>query len=303
MSSLAIVGSLAIDDIKIGDKIVIGQFGGSGGYSAIAASFFTDVNLYSTIGTDCPEKFMNILNSRNINLKYVKLVNGKTPYFFIEYDSEGVNTKYHRADMNVLSEGIITDNINDSKYVYISANDPELQLNIIEKISSSQVVATDTNSIWIKTKRNLVEKIIKNVDIMFMNDIEAREFTGKNDLKACGREILSLGISHLIIKKGQYGAILFSDNKMYPSIAYDTYDMKIIDPTGCGDVVAGGFMGMLAENNEKIDKLNNIYFKALVFGLTLASFKIMDFSVNKLLSVTVDDVWRRYDRFRDLVRL
>jgi sugar/nucleoside kinase (ribokinase family) len=304
MSTLAIIGCVSIDNIRVPGRQVTNVFGGSAGYAAIAASFFTDVALISNVGSDFPATIYDMLKSRNINLEGLRRCEGKSTHFDIEYDEELFEATYHAADLNVLNDGLVLpENIRDSKFIYISANDPEIQLELIDKLDREQIIGTDTHSMWIEQKREQVRDVMERVDIMFANNVEVCKFAGKQSLKSAAKQIMELGVKQLIVKKGQHGAILFTDNKMYPAIAYDTYNMEIVDPTGCGDTVAGGFMGVLAGNTQHKEELNEVYIKALIFGLVVASFNIMNFSISKLLAISTEDIWRRYDRFRDMIRL
>jgi sugar/nucleoside kinase (ribokinase family) len=303
-SKLAVIGCVSVDCIRVPGKTVKNVFGGSAGYAAIAASFFTNVALISTVGDDYPAELLEILKSRNIDTDGLKFVEGKTAHFDVEYDEELFEAFYHKADLNVLQNGItVPEEHRDARTVYISANDPEIQLELIDELSPSAIIGADTHSMWIEKKREYVEELIKKVDVMFMNNVEVCKFSNKESLKASAQQIMSLGLPKLVVKKGQHGAVLFANEKMYPAIAYETYDMAIVDPTGCGDTVAGGFMGVIASENTAKEKLNELYLKALIFGLVVASFNIMDFSIYKLLKITKEDIWRRYDRFRDMIRL
>jgi sugar/nucleoside kinase (ribokinase family) len=304
MSRLTIIGALSIDDIKVPGRVVKNVFGGAAGYAAIASSFFTDTAIVSNIGTDYPDEFLELLKSRGINIDGLRRLDGYSSHFEVEYDEELYTAKYQTVDLNVLSERILLPSfVRDSKYVYLATNDPEIQLALIDKLSSSQRIATDTHSIWIEKKRDSVREVMEKVDIVFADDVEVCQFGNKQRLKSAAEEILKLGVSKLIVRKGEHGAILFADNKMYPAIAYDTYDMELVDPTGYGGTVAGGFLGMLADEENHEEALNNIHLKALAFGLVIASFKVMDFSINSLLTITKEDIWRRYDRFRDMLSL
>jgi sugar/nucleoside kinase (ribokinase family) len=301
---LTVIGALSIDTIKASGRTEKNIFGGSAGYASIAASFFTNVNLVSNIGTDYPPEFIEILKKRNINIQGVRRIEGLSSHFEVCYDDELCTPTYETIELNVLNDRIvIPDFARNTKYVYLATNDPEIQLTLIEKLSSAQIVATDTHSTWIEKKYDCVKTVMERVDIMFMDDTEVCLFGRKHRLRNAASEILKLGVSKLVVKKREHGAILFADNKMYPAIGYDTYDMNVIDPTGYGGTIAGGFIGVLADDEMREEKLNNIYLKALAFALVVASFKIEDFSILNLLRITKEDIWRRYDRFRDMLSL
>jgi len=304
MSDLAVIGCVSIDNIRVPGKIYQNVFGGSGGYAAVAASFFTKVHLISNIGTDFPAETLDKLKGLGINTSGLRVIEGKSTHFDVEYGGELADEYYHAADMNVGNDEIVLPElINECKFVYLSANDPDIQIDIMYRLKKGITIALDTHAMWIESKRDRVLKAFEMADIVFVNSNEAKMFSGKRIVKNAAKAIMEEGVERLVIKKGAHGGILFTAAEMYPMAAYDDLDMLIVDPTGCGDSTAGGFMGTLAANDDAIVKLNNIYKKALVFDMVTASFNLMDYSIHKMLTIDREDVWHRYDRFRDMLRM
>ena len=304
MSDLAVIGCVSIDNIRVPGKVFRNVFGGSGGYAAVAASFFTGVHLVSNIGTDFPDSTLKDLIRRGIDTSGLRIIDGRSTHFDVEYGGELADEYYHVVEMNVGNEEIqIPDSIKDCRYVYISANDPDIQIDIIERLPGDHVVALDTHAMWIDSKIEKVREAFRLADIVFLNSNEAKRFSGKRMIKNAAKMIMEGGVDKLIVKKGAHGAIFFSPDRMIPVSAYETLDVDIVDPTGCGDSTAGGFMSTLAADHGSREPLNDIYRKALLFGMVMASFNMMDYSIGKMLEIDREDVWHRYDRFRDMLRV
>jgi len=304
MSDLAIIGCVSIDNIRVPGRVLRNVFGGSGGYAAVAASFFTRVHLISNIGTDYPEAMLERLRGLGIDTSGLRVVEGKTTHFDVEYGGELADEYYHAADMNVGNdEIIIPDSMEEYKYVYLSANDPDNQIDIMKRLGEQHVVALDTHAMWIESKIDRVREAFSMADIVFLNSNEAKKYSGKRIIKNAAQVIMDGNVDRLIIKKGSHGAIFFTPQRMIPVAAYSNMDLNIVDPTGCGDSTAGGFMGTLAANDGAVVPLNDIHRKALLFGMVMASFNLMDYSITKMLDIDREDVWHRYDHFRDMLRI
>ncbi len=304
MSDLGIIGCVSVDTIRVPNRVEKEVFGGSGGYAAVAASFFTKVHLISNIGTDYPQVLLGQLEKLGINISGLNVLEGPSTHFDVEYDGELADEHYHVVDMNVGDGEIaLPKDIDKCKFIYLSANDPEIQLDIMKKLNENQVIALDTHAMWIESKKDKVVEAFQNADIVFLNSNEAKMYSGKSIIKNAGKSIMEDGVDKLIIKKGSHGAVYFEPESMYQVPAFITLDMKVVDPTGCGDSTAGGFMGMLASNHGTKIELSDIYHKSLLFGMVMASFNLMDFSIKKMTEITMEDVWYRYDLFRDMLRI
>ena len=298
------IGCVSIDNIRFPGKVLRDVFGGSGGYAAVAASFFSKVYLISNIGTDFPKETLRRLEKLGIDTIGLRVIEGKSTHFDVEYGEELADEFYHAADMNVGNEEIIIpDAVGRCKYVYISANDPDIQIDLMKRMDDDKIIVLDTHAMWIENKKARVEEAFRMADIVFVNSNEAKMFSRKKIIKNAAKVIMELGVEKLVVKKGAHGAILFTPDEMYQAAAYDDLDIEKIDPTGCGDSTAGGFVGTLAANDEAAVPLNNVYKKALLFGMVTASFNLMDYSINKMLEISTEDIWHRYDRFRDMLRI
>ena len=304
MSDLAVIGCVSIDNIRVPGKVLHNVFGGSGGYAAVAASFFSKVYLVSNIGTDFPKETLQKLEGLGIETGGLRVIEGKSTHFDVEYGGELADEYYHAADINVGNEEIvIPDVIKNCKYVYLSANDPDIQIDLMKRLDDEQVIVMDTHAMWIESKKERVREAFRLADIVFVNSNEAKMYSQKKIIKNAARCIMDEGVEKLIIKKGAHGAILFTPDDMYQASAFDNLEIEKVDPTGCGDSTAGGFVGTLAANDGAKVPLINVYKKALLFGMVTASFNLMDYSIHKMLDISREDVWHRYDRFRDMLRI
>ena len=173
----------------------------------------------------------------------------------------------------------------------------------MKRLGEQHVVALDTHAMWIESKIDRVREAFSMADIVFLNSNEAKKYSGKRIIKNAAQVIMDGNVDRLIIKKGSHGAIFFTPQRMIPVAAYSNMDLNIVDPTGCGDSTAGGFMGTLAANDGAVVPLNDIHRKALLFGMVMASFNLMDYSITKMLDIDGEDVWHRYDHFRDMLRI
>lgn len=303
-NKVAAIGALSLDEIRFHDgRAIKEEFGGSAGYAALGASFFSDVLLISNVGRDYPSEFLNNLRARGIDTSGISTLHDEaTTRFSIAYDEELKEEDGTIIELNALNREIpLPDTIGEYRYIYIAGNEPAKQLEIIDRLGEGHVVAVATHMHWIRESSREVGEVFDNSDIVFIDERELRQLTGKKQLINAGIELFRHGISHLVVKKGEHGAVLFQKDRMYPFIAYDSLDLEYADPTGCGGVLAGSFLGVLARNGNVREPLNNSFFKALAFGLVVRSFKIEDVSYRRLLKLDRWDIWRRYDRFRDML--
>jgi len=303
-SKVAVIGALSIDVIEFADgRIIRDAFGGSAGYASLGASIFTDVLLVSNIGHDYPMEFLDTLKGRGVDTSGVRsLMDKKSTRFSITYDEELKEAENPVIELNAMNEEIrLPPEIDDYRYVYLAVNDPAIQLDILEKLGPGHIIAADTHKHWIEKDPELVKKVLERTQVLFIDDNEICALTGKKQLKNAGAELLDHGISQVIVKKGEHGAILFEKDRLYPLLAYDRIEMEYDDPTGCGGVHAGAFLGFLAKNETMEEPVGDSNFKALAFGLVVRSFKIEDVGCNRLLDLDRESVWRRYDQFRDML--
>lgn len=299
-NSVLIVGSVALDSVETPFGKVEKVLGGAAVYSSVAASFFAPVCLVGVVGDDFPEEHLEFLASRDIDMRGLRVVPGKKTfhwkgaYFGDLNDAHTIDT-----ELNVFEEfrPELPAEYRSCKYVFLANIDPDLQLEVLSQIESPRLVACDTMNFWIERKRAQLLEVLKRVDIAFMNDAEARQLTAEPNLNRAASEIHKLGPKYVIVKKGEHGAVLYCDSDLcFIAAPYPLYE--VVDPTGAGDSFAGGFMGYMARTGA-INSRN--LRRAVVYGSTLASFNVQDFSLNRLRSLTMDDINRRYEEFRRIV--
>lgn len=294
--ALTIIGSVALDTIEtpFGKKKDI--LGGSATYASISASFFTKVNLISVIGTDFPDKYLNILKKEKINVSGLEKKKGKTFRWQARYRdincAETLSTRLNvfNGFLPSIPEGM------GSKSDLLLANiDPELQKWIFERINPSGFVACDTMNLWITHKKKALENLLKKVDLFLLNDAEAKQLSGEHNLVEAARYIASKGVKMTVIKKGEHGALFFSPTLKFMMPAYLLEEIK--DPTGAGDTFAGGMTGYLSKERRITGKSLK---RALIYGSILASFAVEKFGAESLAKVGCRDVNNRYKHFEKL---
>ncbi|MCM8787081.1 MAG: PfkB family carbohydrate kinase [Candidatus Omnitrophica bacterium] len=297
--SILVVGSIALDTVKTPYGLSKDILGGSATYFSISASFFSPVKLVAIVGTDFPSKYIKIFKKRKIDLKGLTIKEGKTFRWQAEYSDDLNKVTTISTQLNVFSDfrPKILDEYKKAKFVFLANIDPKLQDYILSQVKSPQLVAADTMSHWIKEDTKDLINFLKKVDIFFLNDTEARLLTGENNLLKAAKSILKFGPKRIIIKKGEHGSMMVSNDSIFclPSFLLE----KVYDPTGAGDTFAGGLMGYLAMKR----KINEeILRKALAYGTVMATFVIEDFSLKKLLKITRYDIKNRLKEFCNLVK-
>lgn len=298
MVDLVVVGSIALDSVKTPFGDVKDILGGAATYSSVAASIFCTPGLVGVVGEDFPREYIDFLNKRNIATDGLEVVEGKTFRWsgYYEFDMNQAHTT--DTQLNVFSSfrPKIPAKYLEAKYLFLANIDPVLQFDVFECMKSAKFVALDTMNFWISTKRDDLMKIIRKVNLLLINDAEARQLMDTPNLVHAARMLLKEGPDAVIIKKGEHGALLFTDGMCFSAPAYPLEDLK--DPTGAGDSFAGGIMGYLASTDDV--SVKNIR-KAIIFGSSIASFNAEDFSLNKLKKITKDDISKRYKEFERLV--
>ena len=295
--SLLVVGSVALDSVTTPFGKVEEALGGSATYFSCSASFFTKVKLVAVVGADFPSRHIRFLKNKGIDIKGLQVSNGKTFRWkgCYEYDLNEAKTVY--THLNVFSnfKPHIPEEYKNEDFVFLANIDPTLQEDVLMQVNKPALVACDSMNFWIENKKRELIRLLKKVDIFILNDAEARELAEEPNLLKGARRILSFGPKMVIIKKGEHGALLFSNHSFFSAPAYPME--SIYDPTGAGDTFAGGFMGYLS----KVRKINepNVR-KAIIYGSVLASYNVEDFSLNRLRRLTMDEIDRRYKEFKKL---
>jgi sugar/nucleoside kinase (ribokinase family) len=293
--SVLVVGTVAIDSVEtpfgVGENIL----GGSATYFATSASFFTDVNLVGVIGEDFPAEHLEFLKSRNIDLRGLVQESGKTFHWKGKYGFDLNEAQTLDTQLNVLQtfNPQIPAEYADAEYLILANIDPSLQLEVLSQVKKPRVVACDTMNFWISSKPEVLKEVIAKVDFFIINEGEARQLTGEVNLIKASRAILNMGAKNLIIKRGEYGVLLFTNGSIFAAPAYPLE--SVFDPTGAGDTFAGGFMGYLASTGNLSEESIR---QAIVYGSVMASFNVEDFSLDRLRTLKYSEIEERFREFK-----
>lgn len=295
--SVLVVGSMALDSVETPFGKVENILGGSASYFSLAASNFTDVNVVAVVGNDFPEEHIKLLESHNIKLDGVKREEGETFRWVGHYGYDLSEAKTLETHLNVFEtfNPVLPDHYKDIDIVFLANIDPEIQYEVLQQVKKPKLVACDTMNFWIESKPEQLKKLLGHVDILMINDAETRELAGEPIIVKAARKIMEMGPKILIVKRGEYGALMFSKDGIFYAPSYPLEE--VFDPTGAGDTFAGGFIGYVASHD--INNVND-YKRAVVYGSVLASFTVEDFSVNRLAKLTKDEIEARYLAFMNL---
>lgn len=297
--SILVVGSVALDTVKTPFGRHESILGGSATYFSTSASFFSPVNLVAVVGKDFPQKHINFLKSKKIDLTGLLVKAGETFRWEGEYGWDFGDPRTIATHLNLLADfdPVIPSIYKDSKYVFLANINPAIQMKVLKQMRKPRVVACDTMNYWIEHKRRSLIKLLKKIDIFFLNESEAKELSSEGNLLKAAKAILKLGPKRIVIKKGEHGSLLFSRNSVFSAPAYLLE--SICDPTGAGDTFAGGFMGYLA-SCKKVNEEN--LRSALVYGGVMATFAVEDFSLKRLGAIKKSDIIKRVKKFKDLTK-
>ena len=298
---LLVVGSLALDTVITPFDKVEDALGGSATYISLAASYFAGpVRLVGVIGSDFPDKYISVLEEHNVDLEGMKIEQGKTFRWGgkYQYDLNVRDTLFTELNVFESFNPIIPENFRKSKYVCLGNIDPVLQLKVLDQMSEPQFVVCDTMNFWIEGKRDELLKLLEQVHVLIINDSEARLLANEPNLIKASRMIRDLGPQSLIIKKGEHGAMLFTDDEIFSAPAYPME--TIIDPTGAGDTFAGGFTGYLFKTRDLSP--NNLRC-AVIYGSSMASFCVEKFSTEGIENLSYLKIQDRYREFLNISRI
>ncbi|HRE41582.1 MAG TPA: PfkB family carbohydrate kinase [Ignavibacteria bacterium] len=298
--SLLVVGTVAFDTIETPFGKADMAIGGSGTYISLSASYFTDkINLVSIIGNDFPQEELNLMQSKGINTSGIEQIKDMKSFYWHGKYHFDMNTRDSLVtDLNVLAvfNPNIPQNFKNADYLCLGNIDPTIQMSIINQVDKPNLIMCDTMNFWIETKNKELIETLKKVDILLINDSEARELTNEYNLVTAARKIFTMGPKIVVIKKGENGALLFHGDSIFFAPAYPLE--KVFDPTGAGDTFAGGFMGWIAKTNDF--STENVKL-AMIYGSAMASLVVEDFSINKLRNLTENIISERFDKFKGLV--
>jgi sugar/nucleoside kinase (ribokinase family) len=297
---LLIVGSIAFDDLDMPSGTFRDVLGGSSTYSALAASLFAPARVVGVVGTDFPEAHLDALRTRNIGTEGVERVAGKTFRWHGKYSTDLSSRTTLDTQLNVFADfrPKIPASYRTSPFVLLGNIHPSLQIDVLDQIERPRLVAADTMNFWIASEPQKLGEMLARIDLLIINDEEARELSGIQNLCKAANEIRKRGPSHLIIKKGEHGALLFDKGGSFFVPAYPLEE--VTDPTGAGDTFAGALLGYLARRGSSIDSPHALR-RAMFFASALGSFCVEDIGPKRLLTLTRVDLASRIDAFRALV--
>jgi sugar/nucleoside kinase (ribokinase family) len=295
--SILVVGSVAYDTVETPFGRAEKVLGGSASFFAVAAAFFAPVNLVAVVGDDFSAEAMAAFQGRPIDLEGLERTAGKTFHWQGKYSYDLNSRETVCTDLNVFEffKPRIPDRYRRSEHVFLGNIDPVLQLQVLDQVERPRLVACDTMNFWISGKPEEVRRTLAAVDILLINDAEARQLSGEWNVVKAARAIRALGPHTLVIKKGEHGVLMFSEEGSFAAPAYPLEE--VFDPTGAGDTFAGGFLGYLA-GAPKVDEA--ALRRAVVMGSTLASFCVEAFSLDRLLTLSRPEIDARYRLFKRL---
>lgn len=295
--SLLVVGSVALDTVETPFGIATDALGGSATFFSAAASLFCGVNLVGVVGSDYPIDELRFLEQRGVDLSGLEQVIGESFHWagVYSYDLNSRETRETRLGVFANFKPRIPDSFRDAQWVFLGNIDPDLQLDVLDQVRAPRLVACDTMNYWISSKRDSLVRLLKRVDLLLVNDTEARELSGDHNLLRAARWIHRQGPKMVIVKKGEHGAILYTHDFIFFAPGYPLEE--VFDPTGAGDAFAGGFMGYLARAESlRADDVR----RAMVYGSALGSFAVEKFSIDRLRDLTAAEIHERVATFRDL---
>ena len=291
--SVLVVGSVAYDSVKTPAGSRDGALGGSATFFSVSCSYFNQVSLVAVVGRDFREQDINLLNSHHVDTSGLDRVEGRTFRWSGLYGTEDVNTRDTLdTQLNVFADFAPTLNYaqRNAAYLFLANIAPSLQLDVLRQMDSRpKLVALDTMDFWIEGNTEELTKVVREVDIVFMDQGETRGFAGAANLTQAARNIHALGPKTVVVKRGENGVLLFHDGQPFaaPAVPLD----RVVDPTGAGDSFAGGFMGYLAATG---DLTGRGFRRAAILGSVMGSFAVEGFSLDRLSSVTNDDIETRF---------
>lgn len=296
--SLLVVGSVAFDSVETPFGKVEDVLGGSALYFSTSASYFTDVSLVAVVGDDFPSEPVDFLKSRKVDVEGLNVAKGKTFRWKGQYGFDLNEAHTLDTQLNVFSDfaPVLPDAYRDSKFVFLANIDPELQLEVLRQVRKPEFVACDTMNYWINGKLEALKRTLEHVDMLVINESEARALSGEPNIVKAASVIHQMGPKHLVVKRGEYGALLFTEGQVFFAPAFPLE--SVFDPTGAGDTFAGGLLGYLASRG-RVD------FETLrlgtVVGCVMASYVVEKFSFEALRNLNARDIKSRFERFESLV--
>ncbi len=296
--SILVVGSVAFDSVETPSGKRDKALGGSANYFSISASYFSEVKLVGVVGQDFPKEHIDFLQSKRIDTAGLQVTNGDTFHWSGHYMNDLNEAETLATELNVFAEfdPTLPESYCNAETVFLANIDPDLQLKVLEQVKNPKMVAMDTMNFWITSKKEPLLKVISKVGLLFVNDMEAQMLTGESNIVKAAKAIQAMGPNNVVIKRGEYGALLFSGDEMAFTPALPL--AEVTDPTGAGDTFAGGFLGVV----DKEGGIHNadVARRALIAGTAMASYVVQGFSFDGTKNLSPDDIITRWSQIKSL---
>ena len=296
-NGLVVVGSVALDSVEANGTVHDDVLGGSASFFATAASYFAPVKLVAVVGEDMPEQHLSFLAARGVDLAGLERASGKTFRWKGRYSSDLGSRTTLDTQLNVFADfkPRLPEAWRDGELLFLGNIHPTLQLDVLTQVKRPRLVAMDTMNFWIEGEPQALARVLERVDLLVINDEEARLLSKEHNLPRAARAIRAMGPKTVIVKRGESGALLFHEHGVFAAPAYPLE--QVVDPTGAGDTFAGGFMGYLARVRDVGPQAVR---RAMFYGSVMASFCVEDYSLDRLRSLSDGEIEGRYRAFRDL---
>ena len=296
---LVVVGSVAIDHVETPSELRENLLGGSATHFSYAASFFTSVRLVGVVGEDWPPEHTSLLQSRGIDTTGLEVISGGKTFFWRGRYHDNMNDRDSlETQLNVFGEfdPELPESYRRAKYVFLANGVPAVQMKVLSQVPGRRLAVADTMDLWINTARSDLDALLQQLDGLVLNDSEAKLLTGTENLVLAGHKVREMGPKFVVIKKGEHGAMFFSEHETYVLPAFPTEN--VVDPTGAGDSFAGGMMGYLAEqDNFEPNTLKS----ALAYGILVASFNVEGFGLERMQEISREDIEERLKAYHQML--
>jgi sugar/nucleoside kinase (ribokinase family) len=296
---LLVVGSVAIDNVETPQSRRDGLLGGSATHFSYAASFFTDVQLVGVVGEDWPAEHTDLLAKRGIDTSgLVSVRGGKTFRWTGRYEPNMNDRETLDIQLNVFGQfdPVLSEDYRRSEYVFLANGVPALQLRVLDQVPGCRLAVADTMELWIQTTHADLMTLFKRIDGLVINDSEAKMLADTENLVLAGHRVREMGPKFVVIKKGEHGAMFFSEHETYVMPAFPTE--KVVDPTGAGDSFAGGMMGYLAQHDDFEPRALKT---AMAYGILVASFNVEGFGLERMQQISRDDIEQRMEAYKKML--
>ncbi len=296
--SILVVGSVAYDDLETPSGRRDDVLGGAATHFSTAASFFTTVHMVGVVGDDFADEHVEFLKGRGINIAGLQIIeDGKTFRWKGHYMDDLNQARTLDTQLGVFADfdPELSDIHRTRPYLFLANIHPELQLKVLEQMEGPKLIAMDTMNLWIDTERESLMKVIRGVDMIFVNDAEARSLSGEENVTLAARAIMSWGPKYVVVKRGEYGSLVYTSDTVFSTPALPLTEVK--DPTGAGDTFAGGFLGYLS----RVGNIEDMSVRrAAVCGAVMASFQVEDFGLDRMRTLTHEDIDNRFRQFCEM---